>query len=111
MKKTVQLVILFATLLSCSNNKKENEKQILLLMDQKSVLIDKQKSEMDNSSTYLKKCNEHIYNMTSAGASPTEIEKLESEKEIGLKKFEQTLKDIEIKLDNNSVKIDSIMKL
>ena len=28
MKKTVQLVILFATLLSCSNNKKENEKQI-----------------------------------------------------------------------------------
>ena len=49
--------------------------------------------------------------MTSAGESPTEIEKLESEKEIGLKKFDQTLKDIEIKMDNNSLKIDSIMKL
>ena len=41
----------------------------------------------------------------------SKIGKLESEKEIGLKKFEQTLKDIEIKMDNNSIKIDSIMKL
>ena len=82
MKNTISLVILFAFLFSCSNSKEENEKKLLLLMDESSVLINKQGSEMDKKADYLQTSNEHIYNMTSAGASANEIKQLEKKKKL-----------------------------
>lgn len=111
MKKTISLVILFAFLLSCSNDKEENDKKVLLLMDESSVLITEQGSEMDKKANYLKTSNEHILNMASAGATANEIKALERQQEIGLSKCDEKLKDIETKMDINSAKIDSIIKI
>ena len=111
MKKTISLIILFTFLFSCSNSKEENEKKLLLLMDESSVLIDEQRSEMDKKAAYLKTSNEHIFNMTSAGATADEIKDLEKQKEIGLSKCDKKLKDIETKMDINSSKRDSIIKI
>jgi hypothetical protein len=111
MKKTISLVILFAFLFSCSNSKVENEKKLLVLMDESSVLMNEQRSEMDKKAAYLKTSNEYIFNMTSAGATAIEIKELEKQKEIGLSKCDEKLKDIETKMDINSSKRDSIVKI
>jgi hypothetical protein len=111
MKKTISLVILFAFLYSCSNSKAENEKKLLQLTDESSILMDEQRSEMDKKAAYLKTSNEHIFNMTSAGATVDEIKELEKQKEIGLSKCDKKLKDIETKMDINSSKRDSIINI
>ena len=110
MKKIILVAILSIALFSCSNNKK-NKEQIVLLIKENSVLQDKQSLEMKNMGAYLQEQNNYIYDMTVAGATPNEIKKIENVKENNLKKFKERLKDIEIKMDINFKKQDSITKL
>ena len=73
--------------------------------------MDKQSLEMKNRVAYLKEQSNYIYDITAAGATQKEIKKIENEKENNLNKFKERLNDIEIKMDINFKKQDSITKL
>jgi hypothetical protein len=109
MRKIILVAIMTVTLFSCSKNK--NDEQIVLLIKERSILMDNQSLEMKNRITYLQEQNNYIYDMTTAGATQNEIKKIENEKENNLEKFKKRLNDIEIKMDINFKKQDSITKL